>query len=118
MVAEQFPASSLHQEGLGRVIAAWTLKTSIARLVSLLLTTVAGALALRLLAERYWPVAAIVGTVSCIAAWGLLAQHAVRHPATWVAWVQRILIVVGVVLTALAGLSVFFALLGPHAWTL
>ena len=48
MVAEQFPASSLHQEGLGRVIAAWTLKTSIARLVSLLLTTVAGALALRL----------------------------------------------------------------------
>ena len=118
MVVEPMPASDLRRASLSRVIGYWALRTSAPTLLSLLLITGIGAVALSLFTHRFEPIAGIAGTLSSIAAWGLLAQHLMQHPAAWATWLQRLLVVVGVVLATLAALPVFFALLGPHAWTL
>jgi len=94
-------AAGASQRALG-----WLLGSALALGAGLLLTT-----------PRYWPFAALAGTLGMIALWGLLAHRAEHHPSELLLAAQRLLVILGAMLALGALLAIFFSMLGPR-WVL
>jgi hypothetical protein len=71
--------------------------------------------AFALIWPRLWPVAAICGTISCIALWGILEHQRLSHPNRWLGIVERIVAVTGCIAAFAATMGALYLALG-HGW--
>lgn len=111
------------QDPAGRGETPYTLITGLAATAStrslawLLGSALSVGAALLLTNTRFWPLSALSGTLSTVALWGFLAHRADHNPSTLLLVLQRLLVVVGALLALVAGLALFFEMLGPR-WML
>jgi len=100
-----------------RLITMLAARASRHTLAWLLGTALAAGAALLLASVRYWPFAALAGTLGMIAIWGLLAHRAEYHASVLLTTAQRLVVALGALLAFGALLAIFFAMLGPR-WML
>lgn len=117
MVRTGFPAPDAAHDSLYSVIMDRASHASTRRLALLLVATLLGAGVVIAAARAFWPIAALSGTGSAIALWGLLAHESTRHPTRVLSLLQQLLVVVGTLLAVVAALAIFLWILGPR-WML
>jgi hypothetical protein len=117
MVRAGFPSPDSPQDSLYSAVMDRASHASTRRLALLLAGTMVGAALVLGAAQTLWPLAALCGTGSAIALWGLVAHETARHPIRVLNWLQQLLVVLGTLLAVVAGLAIFLWILGPR-WML
>ena len=100
-------------ESLYQGITTWAAHADRPLLATMLILGLAGAPAVVLLDWRIWPAAALLITVSTVAAWGLIEQQVSSRRSFAVSAAQWLLVAVGTITAVLASFGLLFWLMGP-----